>query len=339
MLRCVDHNVKTAAEIIRKGGIAAFPTETVYGLGANAFDANAVRRIYAAKGRPGDNPLILHVSGMETARTLTTTLSAAAEMLIQRFWPGPLTLVLAKSLALPSWVGGHPDGVIETVAVRSPSNEIARALIADSGCVIAAPSANKSGRPSPTNLSHVLEDFSSFNYDGSDIFFLDGGNSTVGLESTVIDVTGEAPVILRPGTITIEELIENTRNEFSEKSGEKLRSPGTKYKHYAPHAEMTILSGERKKIFEYILNRKEKKIGAFVHEKTLAFFRDAPSSIKILSMGGDEKIIAQNFFSRLREFDEMEVDIIFAEAVHESGIGIAIMDRMRKAAEGRILHV
>jgi L-threonylcarbamoyladenylate synthase len=358
--------ITRAAEIIREGGLVAFPTETVYGLGADAFNADAVARIYSEKGRPSDNPLILHIANISDFEKLAHNPPDYAFALIKKFWAGPLTFVAKKNPSLPDRLGCHPQRATETIAVRFPAHLVAQALIKESRCIIAAPSANKSGRPSPTTLAHVREDFPT-------IEALDGGNATVGLESTVVDITGERPIILRPGFITEEDIFgalplnphfffeknrqktltgnrdshksfEGARGDFFKSSPEKSRennprSPGTKYKHYAPRAEMTLVSGEPAKIAEYILNRKEKKIGVLVREKTCEFFRNRPSNIEFSLLGEDEKEIAQNLFSRLRECDQLGVEIIFAEAVSEKGLGVAIMDRMRKAAEGRIVNV
>jgi L-threonylcarbamoyladenylate synthase len=335
--------IEQAGAFIRGGGLVVFPTETVYGIGADAFNAEAVARIYSTKGRPGDNPLILHVANIESFKRLAYNPPEYAFDLIDKYWPGPLTLVAKKNPALPVWLGGHPQGKTETIGIRMPAHPVAQALLKESFCVIAAPSANKAGKPSPTTLAHVLEDFP----ESKNIFFLDGGNSVIGLESTVVDVTGESPVILRPGAV-LKESIQGQVGRFllsGRTFGQKNRplrpprSPGMKYKHSAPRAEMILLRGTPKKIASYVLEETQNSIGVLAHEKTLAFFADAPENIKILSLGGDEKTAAANLFSRLREFDRTEVKRIYAEAFPEEGLGAAIMDRMRKASEGRVINV
>ncbi|MCL2578070.1 MAG: L-threonylcarbamoyladenylate synthase [Defluviitaleaceae bacterium] len=330
--------IKQAGEYLRNGGLVVFPTETVYGLGADAFNADAVARIYSEKGRPGDNPLILHIANIESFRELALNPPEYAFALIEAFWPGPLTLVARKNPELPAWLGGHPGRVTETIGIRMPAHPIAQELIEESKCIIAAPSANKAGKPSPTTLAHVLEDFPQLH------MALDGGSAKVGLESTVIDITGENPVILRPGAITKEDVFKiiktlRTASQFSE--DEKPRSPGMKYKHYAPRAAMTLVSGDSENVAAYILDEDKTgaKIGVLINKKTLKYFQNAPSNMEILLLGNDEKTIAQNLFSRLREFDRLNVDLIFAETTPENGLGVAIMDRMRKAAEGRIVYV
>lgn len=326
--------VEEAAEFLRAGGLVVFPTETVYGLGADAFNADAVARVYSTKNRPVDNPLILHVADAAEFSRLAANPPEYAYALIKEFWPGPLTLVAKKNPSLPAWLGGHFSRTTETIGIRMPAHFTARELIEAAGCVIAAPSANIAGKPSPTTLAHVLEDFP----DLAGILALDGGDSIVGLESTVVDITGEKPVILRPGAITSEEI---TGEAFKKIVAAQVpRSPGMKYKHYAPRAEMTVLSGDAEKIAAYVKNffheNPGRRVGVLAREKTLAFFEN---SQYILSMGEGEKKIAQKFFSRLREFDRLGVEIIFAEAVPETGLGAAIMDRMRKAAGGRVVKI
>ena len=214
-----------ASAIIREGGLVVFPTETVYCLGADAFNSDAVARIYSIKGRPGDNPLILHVAKAEDFKKIAHNPPEYVFALIDAFWPGPLALVVRKNADLPGWVGGHPSGKAETIGIRMPSHSLALALIEESGCVIAAPSANKAGRPSPTSLSHVAEDFPPAEHD---LFFLDGGNAEVGLESTVLDITGESPVILRPGAITEEQIhavVKHYENNLPREEGERSELP------------------------------------------------------------------------------------------------------------------
>lgn len=316
-----------------------FPTETVYGLGADAFNPDAVSRVYSAKGRPGDNPLILHVDSAEKFPELALNPPEYAFALLEAFWPGPLSVVVKKKPSLPRWLGGHPSGATDTIGIRMPSHPTALAFIKEAGCVIAAPSANKAGKPSPTTLAHVLEDFAEHN-----IVSLDGGNAALGLESTVVDITGERPRILRPGFVTSEEIRAVTRLEpdGAENSPDTPRSPGMKYRHYAPQAKMTIISGSAKNVADYISREcsgaARHRIGVLVGAETRKLLRET-ENMEILNSGENEKAIAANLFARLRYFDKLGVDLIFAEAVPDSGLGAAIMDRKIKAAEGVVIHV
>ena len=339
MLRSIEStDIEKAAIILQNGGIVAFPTETVYGLGADAFNAQAVKRVYTVKGRPSDNPLILHVNDIKTAQTLTADLSKKAVTLMQAFWHGPLTLVLAKNSALPPWVGGHPDGVRQTVAVRSPANAIAQQLIQASGCIIAAPSANKAGTPSPTQAEHVASDFM---IPEQVDFLLDGGRVEGGLESTVVDMTDDTPRILRPGAITYDMLRDVLGNvEYAENAADAPRSPGQKYKHYAPKAPMTLVAGSPEQVARIIAGKanKERKIGILTTTQNEPLYTNfAPF---VLSMGDRDNLaaVAHSLYACLRRFDQMGVDEIFAEAVPDTGLGRAIMNRMTKAAEGRIIY-
>ncbi|MCL2457024.1 MAG: L-threonylcarbamoyladenylate synthase [Defluviitaleaceae bacterium] len=343
--------IKTAAEFIRGGGLVIFPTETVYGLGADAFNPDAVARIYSEKGRPGDNPLILHIANADDFFELAFESPDYSRALIKNFWPGPLTLVAKKNPALPAWVGGHPAGKTKTVGIRMSAHPIARALIAEAG-VIAAPSANKAGKPSPTKLAHALEDFphatpvlsekkfsqnSPFSAFAEKILTLDGGSAIVGLESTVVDITGASPVILRPGAITEEQIRRVVCVSAGADFSDAPRSPGTKYKHYAPNAQMFVVSGEQKKFVSYVKNIREKNFCVLAKKNTAALLKNFDAEILVL--GDDEISVAQNFFSRLRECDALGVEKIFVEAVEEKQIGVAIMDRMLKAAGGRVIYV
>ena len=323
---------KLAAEIIHSGGLVAFPTETVYGLGADAFNANAVARVYSEKGRPGDNPLILHIANAEDFNKLAHNPPKYASALIKAFWPGALTLVVQKSPDLPEWLGGHPMGKTATVGVRMCANPIANTFIKAAG-IIAAPSANKAGRPSPTTLAHVIEDFG----EADGIAAIDGGSTAVGLESTVVDITGKEPVILRHGAVTQEALRELVSLEKYTEATDTPRSPGMKYRHYAPRAEMTILSGTPENIASYVQKYATSTTIALVN-KTIAPFLDA-SAITTLILGDNKEAIARNLFSYLRECDRLGAQRIFAQAVDTEGLGAAIMDRMTKAAEGRIIYV
>jgi L-threonylcarbamoyladenylate synthase len=329
-----------AAAVIRQGGLVAFPTETVYGLGANAMDAAAVARIFAAKGRPADNPLIVHVASREALDRVVTSVSPEAERLMERFWPGPLTLVLPRASSVPDIVScGLP-----TVGVRMPDHPVALALIHAAGVPIAAPSANLSGRPSPTSAEHVIEDLS-----GRVNVVLDGGETGVGLESTVLDLTVDPPVLLRPGGVTMEQLtaeigpIVVDQALHGAEPGEAPRSPGMKYTHYAPKAPLLLVDGPvlqmQAKIRDLIYEYQEE--GCRVGVMSSAESRGAYQAPVILEYGSREDLagIASDLFSTLRAFDRHEVDVILAEGVPTTGIGLAIMNRLRRAAGGQVVAV
>lgn len=333
--------IKEAAQIIRNGGIVAFPTETVYGLGANALDQESVKKIYLAKGRPSDNPLIVHISSIEELYPLVESIKLKAKILMDLFWPGPLTLIFPKSKIIPDSITAG----LSTVAVRMPDNKIARELIKYSGVPIAAPSANISGSPSPTKAEHVIKDLN-----GKIDMILDGGSVRVGLESTVLDVTRDTPVILRPGGIT-KEMLEKTIGEvlidsaiISEKEFvDTPMAPGMKYKHYSPKAKLVIVEGEINKVIEKINslakeNKEQKlKVGIMATEQT----RENYQADLILSVGDRDKAetIAAKLFDTLRAFDEAGIDIIFSESFSYEEIGFAIMNRLKKAAGYNILRV
>lgn len=328
--------IARAAEIIKKGGLVAFPTETVYGLGANGLDGEAVAGIYRAKGRPSDNPLILHVADLEMAHRLSRSLSPEALLLMEQFWPGPLTLVVPKGGEIPQQVTGG----LGTVAIRMPDHPVALALIKAAGLPIAAPSANRSGRPSPTTAAHVRTDL-----EGRVDAILDGGPAGLGLESTVLDITGPCPVILRPGGVTHEQLARVLQNVTLDPSvlGEKLpkdqapRSPGMKYIHYAPAAPVILFEGEPEKVRKALSCRTEelsamgKRVGVLATEESAAGYS---GQAKILTMGRRKTPsgAAALLFGRLREFDRLQVDIILAEGIETKGIGLAVMNRLRRAA-------
>lgn len=328
--------VDEAAEILINGGLVAFPTETVYGLGANALDPKAVAKIYEAKGRPSDNPLIVHIARASNIGELTPFLSPKLIRLIDNFWPGPLTIVLKKKPNVPDITTGGLD----TVAIRMPDDPIALEMIKKAGCPVAAPSANISGRPSPTKGEHVVEDL-----DGKIDAILIGNDCRVGIESTVLDMTGDVPTILRPGILTAENIeaaigekvvMDPTLNRRKNPSGDGgggdenfvPKAPGMKYKHYAPKADMTIIEGQRDKVKQEIerlkgLNEKlGLKVGVILFEEK-AFIE-----------------AAHEFFARLREMDDEGVDLILAGALSEQdGVGFAVMNRMLKSAGYHIAKV
>lgn len=327
-----------AAKIINKGGLVAFPTETVYGLGANGLDEEAVKKIYIAKERPQDNPVILHVSSKEEVNALVSEVSEVAKLCMEKFWPGPLTLILNRSSIVPDVITGGLD----SVAIRMPNNEIALKLIEEAGTPIAAPSANTSGSPSPTKANHVIEDLK-----GKIDMIIDGGSTEVGLESTILDLTGDVPSILRPGGITLEqlrEIIPNIIVDVSEVSENVTpKSPGQKYRHYAPAAELILFEGKVSNISKAInektleLMEEGRKVGIMATEETK---EEYPEGYVIVVGSRDKKeSIASNLFTAIRFFDEAGVNIILAEGIEMDNIGTAIMNRLVKAASGKVIKV
>lgn len=330
--------MEEAGRVICVGGLVAFPTETVYGLGGDALNAASSGRIYAAKGRPSDNPLIVHIADMDGLEKITAQVPEIALRLAERFWPGPLTMIFKKADCVPY----ATTGGLDTVAVRMPSNKIARELIRTSGRYIAAPSANLSGRPSPTDAKHVIQDL----YGRVDMI-LDGGESDIGLESTIIDLSGERPVILRPGYITEEMLgeliagIETDKGILDMNSDIAPKAPGMKYRHYAPKGSLAIVEGEQEQVTAYINCRLEehkaegKRTGVIATNETAAgYWAD---SVKSVGKRGDESAIAKHLFRILREFDDEEIQIIYAEAFESTGVGCAIMNRLLKAAGHKVI--
>jgi L-threonylcarbamoyladenylate synthase len=316
--------IKRAADLLRRGGLVAFPTETVYGLGADALNPDAVKKIFTAKHRPLDNPIIVHVSALEDLRVLTDDISPQAILLMDKFWPGPLTLIFKKSgQASDAVTGGQ-----ETVAVRMPRNTVALALIRSLGHPIAAPSANLSGRPSPTTGRHVLQDLK-----GKIDMILDGGPVEVGVESTVLDLSHHPPAVLRPGSVTQEDL-EPLIGEVVPGTGSKLlrRSPGTRYRHYSPQARVTLVEEADQKAIHRLVAQytmKGSKVGILArHSHSLS----GNTKIIVRSMPPDLKAYAVQMFAAMRELDELGVDEMIIEGVEQKGIGVAIMDRLRRAA-------
>lgn len=330
--------IQAAGQIIASGGLIAFPTETVYGLGANALDGNAVAKIFHAKGRPADNPLIVHVAH-PTAAEDVAYINDTARQLMEAFWPGPLTLVLPKKPHLPTEITAGLD----TVAVRMPQHPVALALIKAAGVPVAAPSANLSGRPSPTSAQHVLEDLA-----GKIAAVLDGGASPLGLESTVLDISSQPPIILRPGGVTKEQLqpllgpvhYDPALADPNPGASTKPRSPGIKYKHYAPQAKIALLEGDTGAIIEQthkLLHQYQaqgKKVGLLTSTENAPLYDNA----LILTYGSRQNpgAAAAELYAALREFDHQQVDIIIAEGIPDTGLGRAVMDRLRRAAGGNI---
>ncbi len=335
--------LKKPAEILRKGGLVAFPTETVYGLGADALSEEAAGKIYAAKGRPSDNPLIAHIGDFDDLPPLVSAIPEAGEKLMKAFWPGPLTLIFPKSSLVPYGTTGGLD----TVAVRMPADPVARALIRLAGVPVAAPSANTSGRPSPTTADHVWQDMN-----GKIDMIVDGGAVGIGVESTIIDVSGDEPVILRPGAITQEMVSAVLEKEVPldpaivsgpMNADVRPKAPGMKYKHYAPKAELTLVEGETKDVIGAI-NRlaKEKlsqgfRVGIICTEETREEYDEG--MVRSMGMRAREETIAHNLYGVLREFDDLEADVIFSESFSRDHLGQAIMNRLTKAAGYHILKV
>jgi L-threonylcarbamoyladenylate synthase len=337
---CIDEKVmEEAGELLKSGALVAFPTETVYGLGANALDEKAAAKIYAAKGRPSDNPLIIHIADMESLGLITEEIPKAAYLLAEKFWPGPLTMVMKKSEVVPYGTTGGLD----TVAVRMPSHPIALEMIRHGGGYIAAPSANTSGRPSPTLASHVADDM-----DGIIPMILDGGAVGIGIESTIVDLTEEIPTILRPGFIT-KEMLEEVVGEVQIDKGLSAdaktppKAPGMKYRHYAPKAELIIVEGAEKSVIEKInqlteMNLKEEIVtGVIGTEETVSKYH--AKIVKSMGTRNDELSISSHLYSILREFDESDAQVIYSESFEEGAMGNAIMNRLLKAAGHKIIHV
>ena len=330
-----------AAAVLRCGGLAAFPTETVYGLGGNALDPQAARRIYAAKGRPSDNPLIVHIADAEAVYEVARDVPETAKRLMAAFWPGPMTLVFPKKEIVPP----ETTGGLATVAVRLPAHEAARELIRACGFPVAAPSANLSGRPSPTSAARVWEDLA-----GKIELILDGGPAEIGIESTIIDVTGETPVILRPGFVTAEDVAGVAGNceldpAVTEEHAQEARpkAPGMKYRHYAPKAEMLLVEGGRDAVQKEI--RRLLSEAAAAGRKTgvlcTAESRDgyAADTVETLGSLSAPQELSHNLYECLRRFDERGTEVIFAESVPETGTGFAVRNRLLKAAGYRVRRV
>ncbi len=333
--------IKEAAKLIQKGELVAFPTETVYGLGADALRPEAANKIYAAKGRPSDNPLIVHIARFEELVSIAKEVPKQAKLLADAFWPGPLTMIVWKNDKVPY----ETTGGMETVAVRMPNHPVALHLIEESGCLIAAPSANTSGKPSPTEAAHVALDM-----DGRIPMILDGGPVGIGIESTIIDLTERVPMILRPGYITREMLEEVLGEEvcidpgiIAADSERKPKAPGMKYKHYAPKADLILVEGETDAVVEAInrlVSEKQaagQKVGIVATDETMERYNsDCTMSIGARS---DEDAIARHLYKILREFDDLDIEVIYSESFATPRIGQAIMNRLLKAAGHQVLTV
>lgn len=330
--------IEIAGNILKEGGLVAFPTETVYGLGADALNEDAAAKTYEAKGRPSDNPLIVHIAEFGALGRIVKDIPDTFARLGQAFWPGPLTLIFEKSEEVPYGTTGGLD----TVAVRMPNHKIARELILAGGGYISAPSANTSGRPSPTDASHVEEDLA-----GKIDMIIDGGSVEIGVESTILDMTVTPPMILRPGAVT-KEMLEEVIGEVtvdraivSENSGQAPKAPGMKYRHYAPKAKLSIVEGTvedtvkaiRQIVYDHV--RRGEKAGIIASDETMELY--TTGVIKTIGTRADESTIAKNLYRILREFDEEEVSYIYSEAFADEGIGHAIMNRLSKAAGHQVI--
>ena len=332
--------IEEAGRIIRKGGLVAFPTETVYGLGGDALNPESSKKIYAAKGRPSDNPLIVHIADKRDLYRIVREVPEKAKKLMEAFWPGPLTMIFYKNELVPQ----ATTGGLDTVAVRMPSDRIAAAFIRAAGGFVAAPSANVSGRPSTTTAAHVEEDLG-----GRIEMILDGGQAVIGLESTIVDMSVEPPVILRPGAVTEEMMeavigpLEVDKAIIAPDSGVKPKAPGMKYRHYAPRADLAVVEGSTEAVIAAINQLAEeaeaegKRVGIIATDET----KDRYPKGLVLSLGArkHEEEIAQHLFEVLRDFDETDVDCIYSEAFDEASIGPAIMNRLLKAAGHKVIQV
>ena len=316
-------SIQEAAKILRNGGIVAFPTETVYGLGANALKPNAVRRVFEAKGRPFDNPVILHASEIAMVRELSAEIPATAESLMARFWPGPLTLILKRAERVPQEVTSE----LETVGLRIPGHPVARSLIRTCGFPLAAPSANLSGRPSPTTAEHVLQDL-----DGRIDAVLDAGHTDLGIESTVLDLTHDPALILRPGHITLEQIRDclPSVEYWSPGKQDAPRSPGVKYRHYSPAAELILVEGQPGKVRAEITAMLERD----TRNKTVVLTTTPQvyAEHACLNLGNTASIAAHNLFGLLRQIDSEGYERVIVELVEGHALGEAVMNRLRKAA-------
>ncbi|HXG13660.1 MAG TPA: L-threonylcarbamoyladenylate synthase [Candidatus Nitrosotenuis sp.] len=326
--------IREAAKLIRRGKLVAFPTETVYGLGANALNSAAVKKIFEAKGRPADNPLIIHIYDKDDVLFLAKDVPKIAQKLRDMFWPGPLTIVLKKSEIVPKVVTGGLDAV----AIRMPENKIAQLLIKEAGVPIAAPSANLAGSPSPTTAKHVFKDLA-----GKVDLIIDGGKTRIGIESTVIDITGKIPLLLRPGGVTLEQLqraIGKVRIHpvVKGKTTKKVhKSPGMKYRHYSPKAKIILIEGPISKVNAEIskllglFKKQRKRVGILATQKN-----DLQKSDLTKYLGTSHVEIAANLFEAFREFDAKRIDVVLAQGVSKAGLGLGIMNRLSKAAYKKI---
>ena len=333
--------IRQAAEVLHAGRLVAFPTETVYGLGASALDTEAVGRIYSAKGRPASNPLIVHIAAVEHLAEVAVEIPDLAQQLAARFWPGPLTLVLKRHPRITEAVSlGRP-----TVAVRLPAHPVARALIAEAGVPVAAPSANRFTRPSGTTAQHVLADLA-----GHVDLILDAGATPIGVELTVLDLTSETPVVLRPGGVTLEalrELVPGVQRYSGavamDDSAARPASPGMLARHYSPQAEVLLFSGPAEAVLDRMRQTAQarleagQRVGLLLPDFEAEWFGDLP--VCTVTLGADLAGMARHLFAALRDLDAQAVDVILAHTVEPVGLGVTISDRLLRAAEGRVINV
>ena len=333
-IRLDESQIAQAAAILRAGGLLGIPTETVYGLGASGLDSEAVGRIFQAKGRPQDNPLILHIPSADWLEKYCKGIPPAAYALAERFWPGPLTMVLRRAEMVPDVVTAGLD----TVGMRCPAHSLCRAVIAAAGVPVAAPSGNTSGRPSPTTAEEMLQDM-----DGKIDAILDGGPCAVGVESTIVDLTGETPRLLRPGGITLEQL-ESVLGHVTVdaavteqlKEGERPRAPGMKYRHYAPKAPVTVVTGEPAQSAAYIAAHACAGDGVLCFDEYAHLFPGC--TVERLGSAERPEEQARHVFGALRRFDGTAVSAIWAQCPHSEGMGLAVANRLNKAAGFHIIH-
>lgn len=336
----VRQKLSHAGDIIKNGGLVAFPTETVYGLGGDALNPESARKIYAAKGRPSDNPLIVHIADMEALDAIAKRIPEKARQLARAFWPGPLTMIMEKTGLVPA----QTTGGLDTVAVRMPGHPAALALIRAAGGYVAAPSANLSGKPSPTTAKYVIQDMA-----GRIELILDADGAELGLESTIVDLTGEVPVILRPGYIT-QEMIARTVGEtemditlLDGDSTQAPKAPGMKYRHYAPKGELALVEGSPEAVVQYINEQARrhrgdnKKTGVIGTAERIADY--CADSVKNAGSRRDPLAAARQLYTFLREFDDEEVAYIYSEAFEGAGIEQALMNRLLKAAGHKVIQV
>ncbi len=334
-----ERELDTAAAILRDGGLVGIPTETVYGLGANGLNEEAVKNIFAAKGRPQDNPLILHIPDVSWLERYCKDIPLTAYRLAEAYWPGPMTMILYHKDLVPQAVTAGLD----TVGMRCPAHKLCRDIIAAAGVPVAAPSGNTSGRPSPTTAQHMLEDM-----DGKIDAIVDGGPCAVGVESTIIDLTCQPPRLLRPGGITLEQL----RSVLGEVevdpavtrlmgAGEKPKAPGMKYRHYAPKAPVTVVTGDPQKSARYIADHAAPEDGIICFDEFLSLFTGRSQTRPVMDLGpaGDKEEQARHIFDALRSFDHTSVPAIWAQCPDTGGIGLAIANRLNKAAGFHIIEV
>ena len=326
--------IKKAGDILKAGGLVAFPTETVYGLGGNALDPQASMKIYAAKGRPSDNPLIVHIAELEQLEKITTEIPEGAKILAEKYWPGPLTMIVWKNDRVPY----ETTGGMDTVAIRMPKHPVALRLIEGSGCLIAAPSANTSGKPSPTEASHVALDM-----DGRIPMILDGGPVGIGIESTIVDLSEETPMILRPGYIT-QEMLQEVLGEkvcmdpgiIASDSARKPKAPGMKYKHYAPKAQVTILRGDFAKYKEFIKQHTEPGVWALCFDG-----EGAQLGVPFIEYGKNHDGVTQahHLFTALRDLDKHGAQVVYARCPEQDGVSMAVYNRLIRAAAFRVVEL